>query len=251
MNVYPEFPENRINDPRRQAELAIYLGLQAADVIGKAIYEARPDRSRREVDFAIWLQDVARIALQVKGGRYRTDQGSWYLTTPNGEEKKPTPAKQAWDAALQEHINGNRNPFVLPVLVFPDMEPDADIEAWGAQAGIHVLFGPERLVERLVELAATARVYFPPTAEEIAEEVELVMPGVADPDEQEEGEATEARQDTIQGAAALEHAEEQHDQHEQHEHHAHHAEENDQEGEATEARQVNIHVGTVVNIYIR
>ena len=31
-----------------------------------------------------------------------------------------------------------------------------------------------------MELAATARVYFPPTVEEIAEEVELVMPGVAD-----------------------------------------------------------------------
>ena len=48
------------------------------------------------------------------------------------------------------------------------MEPDAQIEAWAAQAGIHVLFGSERLVE----LAADARVYFPPTAEE----VELVMP---------------------------------------------------------------------------
>ena len=70
---------------------------------------------------------------------------------------------------------------MLPVLLFPDMEPDPDIEAWAAQAGIHVLFGTERLVERLVELAATARVYFPPTAEEVAEEVELVMPGVADP----------------------------------------------------------------------
>ena len=75
MNVYPEFPENRLNDPRRQAELVVYLELQAADVIGKAIYEARPDRSCREVDFAIWLQDIARIAMQVKGGSYRTERG--------------------------------------------------------------------------------------------------------------------------------------------------------------------------------
>ena len=187
MNVYPEFPENRLNDPRRQAELAVYLELQAAERSGQAIYEARPDRSCREVDFVIWLKDVARIAMQVKGGRYRIERGNWYLATPNGEEKKPTPAKQCWDAALQlhdylqEHINGSRNPFVLPVLLFPDMEPDPDIEAWAAQAGIHVLFGAERLDPRLVELASTARVYFPPTAAEIAEEVELVMPGVADP----------------------------------------------------------------------
>ena len=186
MEIHPEFPENRLNDPKRQAELAVYLELQAAEAAGEAIYEARPNRSCKEVDFAIWLQDVARIAMQVKGGQYRIERGSWYLATPSGEEKKPTPAKQTWDAALQLHdflqerIGGSRNPFMVPVLVFPDMAPVAGIEAWAAQAGIHVLFGAERLVERLVELAATARVYFPPTVEEIAEEVELVMPGVAE-----------------------------------------------------------------------
>ena len=71
MNVYPEFPENRLNDPRRLAELGVYLDLQGADVVGQAIYEARPDRFCREVDFVIWLKDVARIAMQVKGGKYR------------------------------------------------------------------------------------------------------------------------------------------------------------------------------------
>ena len=187
MNVYPEFPENRRHDPKRQAGLTVYLELQASGIAGEAIYEARPSRSCREVDFAIWIEDIARIAMQVKGGQNRIDRGSWYPATPDGENKKPTPAKQTWDAALQLHdflqerIDNGRNPFVVPVLFFPDMEPDAGIEAWSAQAGIRVLFGSERLVERLVELAQTARVYFPPTAEEIAEEVELVMPGVADP----------------------------------------------------------------------
>ena len=75
------------------------------------------------------------------------ERGSWYLATPTGEEKASMPAKQCWDAALQLHdflqerINGSRNPFVLPVLVFPDMAPDADIEAWAAQAGVHLLLG--------------------------------------------------------------------------------------------------------------
>ena len=129
MNVYPEFPENRLNDPKRQAELAVYLELQAADVIGKAIYEARPDRSCREVDFAIWLQDVARIALQVKGGRYRIERGSLVPGHPHrrGEEAYAGEAMlgrclQLHDY-LQEHISGSRNPFVLPVLVFSSMEP--------------------------------------------------------------------------------------------------------------------------------
>ena len=83
---------------------------------------------------------------------------------------------------LQQHIEGNRNPFVVPVLAFPDMEPDPQIEAWAAQAGIHVIFGMESFMDRLVELAVNARVYFPPTAEEIAEEVVLVLPEEPAPD---------------------------------------------------------------------
>ena len=187
MNIYPEFPANRLNNPKRQAELSVYRQLEASDAAGAAIYEARPHRSCPEVDFVIWLEGVARIAMQVKGGQYRTERGKWYVATPNGEEKQSTPAKQTWESALtlhnylQERISDARNPFVVPVLLFPDMELDADIETWVAQARIHVLFGEQRLVERLEELASVAQVRFPPTEEEIAEEVELVMPGVADP----------------------------------------------------------------------
>ena len=117
-----------------------------------------------------------------EGGQYRIDRGVWYLATPGGEGKKSTPAKQTWESALQLHdilrerIQGSRNPFVVPVLAFPDTEPGPQIEVWAAQAGIHVIFGMERFIERLVELAVNARVYFPPTADEIAEEVALVLP---------------------------------------------------------------------------
>ena len=182
MRITPPMPEDRHNDPKRQAELAIYLQLEASDVAGESVYEARPDRHGREIDFVIWLEDVARIVMQVKGGQYRIERGIWYLSAPDGEEKKSTPAKQTWESALQfnrflqEKIEGNRNPFVVPVLAFPDMDPDSQIEAWAAQAGIHVIFGTEGFMERLVELAVNARVYFPPTAEEIAEEVALVLP---------------------------------------------------------------------------
>ena len=187
MNVYPEFPEDRLNDIKRQAELRVYRELEASGATGTAIYEARPDRHCREVDFAIWLEGTGRFALQVKGGHYRIDRGRWYLSTPTGEETVSTPAKQCWDAALQLHgflqeriSDGHRNPFIVPVLAFPDVDETEEIEAWAGQAGVHVLFGVERLVERLEALQT--RVYFPPTAAEIAEEVALVMPGMADPE---------------------------------------------------------------------
>ena len=211
MNIHPEeFPEDQIHDPKRQAELAVFRELQASERAGVALYEARAGIDGREVDYAIWLEDFARIGLQVKGGHYRVDRGIWYLTTPDGEERKPSPAKQSWQSSLQLHdylqerLPAGRNPFVIPILVFPDMDPDADIEAWSVQAGVRVLFGTENLVERLLEVAATCTVYFPPSGEEIAEEVDLLVPGVM-PEDAGNAEVPDlqTRQVVIQHAAVV------------------------------------------------
>ena len=187
MNVYPEFPEHRLKDPKRQAELLVYRELQKSDAPGVAIYEARPDYQCKELDYFVPLTGVGRYGIQVKGGDYRTEKGAWYLATPGGEERKDSPLKQAWDSTmgmhdfLQEHITGNRNPFIVPVIVFPDMKPDKDIEACAMQAGVRILFGADNLVERLVELAGACNFFYPPTAAEVAEEVELLMPGLGNP----------------------------------------------------------------------
>ena len=59
MNVYPEdFPEDRIHDPKRQAELTVFRELQASGTPGVALYEARAGIDGREVDYAIWLEDI-------------------------------------------------------------------------------------------------------------------------------------------------------------------------------------------------
>ena len=129
------------------------------------------------------MENVARVGLQVKGGIYRVDRGIWYLITPASEERKNSPAKQSWQSSLQLHhylqerLPVGRNPFVIPILVFPDTEPDTNIEVWSVQAGVRVLFGAENLVKRLTDVIATCMVYCPPTAEEITEEVELLVPG--------------------------------------------------------------------------
>ena len=208
MNVYPEdFPQDRIHDPKRQAELTVFRELQASATPGVALYEARAGNNGREVDYAIWLEDIARIGLQVKGGSYR---GIWHLITPEGEERKPSPAKQSWRSSLQLHdylqkrLSAGRNPFVVPILLFSGMGPEANIEAWSVQAGVRVLFGTENLVERLIEMVATCTVYSPPSWGEIAEEVELLMPGVM-PENAGNAEVLEfqARQVVIQHAAVV------------------------------------------------
>ena len=187
MRIHPFFPEARLQDPKRQVELTVYRHLEACDAPGVAIYAARLDRSCTECDFAIWLTDVARFGVQVKGGHYTVERGVWYLGTPAGPERMPSPMKQCWDPAmglnrfLQGRIKSYRNPFIVPVLVFPDMDENEEIEAWASQSRIHVLWGSDRLREGLIEMVDGCNVFYPPTAEETIEEVELVTPGLGGP----------------------------------------------------------------------
>ena len=62
----------------------------------------------------------------------------------------------------------HRGVYIIAVLAFPDMEPDQVI----ADAA-------DRWVERLVELAGPHRIAAAPTAEQIDQEVALVMPELA------------------------------------------------------------------------
>ena len=188
MKVIPPFPEHRTRDPKRLAELAVYRELEATDAPGTAIYEAKVNRNTPEVDFAIWIEGAARYAMQVKGGIHRPHGGSWYLSTPRGEVRKPTPLSQLWDSTmrlhdcLQEQLGRDRNPFWIPVLLLADMEPDPAIEAWADHSHVQVIFGTDNQVEQLLNLAPRARQLYPPTAEEIAEEAALVMPGLPGPE---------------------------------------------------------------------
>ena len=55
MEVLPDFPDHRINDPLRQAELAVYRELQASEAEGTALYEVRPALNYTELDAVVWL----------------------------------------------------------------------------------------------------------------------------------------------------------------------------------------------------
>ena len=236
MQVLPDFPEHRLKNPMRQAELAVYLELQASEAEGMALYEVRAALTYPELDAVVWLIGVGRFGLQVKGGHYRIERGVLYLLMPDGTEHRVgSVLKECWDATHERCTGGCRSGSRTGAArswsrwrLFPDMAPDEAIEAWAVQAGVRVIWGSDHLVQRLVDMAATCRFFYPPTSAEAQEEVALVL-----------------------GAAAPEHAEEhqeheQHDRDEQHERDRH----EQQEGEATEARQVHLHIDTV-NIYIR
>ena len=96
-----------------------------------------------------------------------------------------SPIAQTFDAAIaiRDIIKAqlNRKVFIFPVLCFPDMAPDPIIEARAAEGHVTVLWGGDDLIGRLKELAKTQTIHRPPTAERIAQEVELIQPGMGHP----------------------------------------------------------------------
>ena len=207
METQPTFPESRLIDPKRQAELAVYRDLAASALLGMALYSARPGPHAPEVDFAVWLQRIARFVLEVKGGRYRFDGGVWLLDGPGGAMPKANPLMQAWDGAmalrnfLGERLGQPYSPFVIPVVVFPDMEQEPAIEALTAGGQGHVLFGAGDVAGRLAAIAADVQVKYPPSGEDVQRETALLWPGpesASSSTVEGHGDGLEARQVIIQ-----------------------------------------------------
>ena len=179
MLTQPKFPPHRQRDPLRLAELQVYTEIMNSDREGRALYELT-SANAPQLDFAVAVQDVAIFGLQVKGGRHIINRGEFQLITADGPENIPCPLKVTWDAAMQirDPVSKRlgRKAFVVPVLVFPDMEPDPDIELRAEHDPVKVLFGAHNLVERLVDLVADQEIFSPPTAWQLDEIAETLMP---------------------------------------------------------------------------
>ena len=52
------------NDPKHQAELRVYQEIEATQISGQALYEVKAARHSPEVDFVVWVEDIACFTLQ-------------------------------------------------------------------------------------------------------------------------------------------------------------------------------------------
>ena len=185
MEIKGKFPENRLHDFKRKAELAVYRDLEASALPGVALYSARPGPNAPELDFLIWLEGIARVNLEVKGGPNFVKGNEWFLGGPGGAMPKNNPLFQAWDGAmalrnfLGERLGQSHRPFVIAAVIFPDMEPDPDIEALTSGGQGHVLWGAGDVAGRLAAIAAEVNVKFPPTSLDIQRETALLLPRTA------------------------------------------------------------------------
>ena len=186
MRMYPrEFPSGRRKKPKRQAERRVYEALAGSDRRGFVYYEWRQGYEHIELDFAVWIEGLDRFALQVKGGRYLLIDGEWRLKTRDGVKLiESCPLDEAWLAALDLHddikekAQTGYNPFVIPVLAFPDMDPDPAIKKLARRKGVYVIWGTEHLMIDLAEIIRSRRVSDTLSMERIGREVYAVTDGL-------------------------------------------------------------------------
>ena len=186
MRMYPtKFPANRLKKPKRRAEHRIYEALAGSERRGFVYYEWRKDYECIEIDFAAWIPDLARFALQVKGGRYLLIDGGWYLKTRNGAVPVNTsPLDEAWLAALDLHDDIKEragvayNPFVVPVVVFADMEPNRDIALLARRKGVYLIWRTGDLMADLTTIIQSRRMGHVLPMGRIVREVAAVTDGL-------------------------------------------------------------------------
>ncbi len=186
MRMYPrEFPSGRRKKPKRQAERRVYEALAGSDRRGFVYYEWRRGYGHIELDFAVWIEGFGRFALQVKGGRYLLSDGEWYLKTRDGVKLiESCPLDETKLAALDLHddieelAKTTYNPYVIPVLAFPDMAPDGAIKSLAKRKGVYVIWGTGHLMADLADIARNRGVHQLLTAARIADEVFAVTDGL-------------------------------------------------------------------------
>ena len=186
MRMYPrEFPAGRRRKPKRQAERSVYEALAGSDRQGFVYYEWRRGYERIELDFAVWIKGLGRFALQVKGGRYLLIDGEWRLKTRDGVKLIVScPLDETKLAALDLHDDIAEgactcyNPYVIPVLMFPDMEPDRAIGQLAARTGVYVIWGVGNLMVDLEEIVRSRRVSEALGMDRITREVHGVTDGL-------------------------------------------------------------------------
>ena len=184
MRVRPTFPEHRLHDPKRRAELAVYRDLEASALPGIAVYSSSVGPASPEIDNSVWLVDIGRFVVEVKGGDYSRENEKWFLAGPGGRVAKPNPLLQTYDAgmslrnAVGERLPHHGKPYIICVTLFADMERDEEIDACTAGSQSKILWGTEDVAGRLAELAREVGIKYPPSARDAEEESSLLVPGL-------------------------------------------------------------------------
>ena len=176
IRMMPEdFPEQRRLDPKRAAEASVFDALQSLDLNGYGLYEFQYRREGRQLDFALWLDMLGRLAIQVKGGQYSLDDDDqWFLhTSKEGRVPVNSPLAETAEGCTEMHnaieeATGFYG-FVGGVLLMTDMQRDERMEHAALQhEQVYIVWGLDNLrqdLERIIPLVKFRRPLKPRHAE--------------------------------------------------------------------------------------
>ena len=175
MQIQPLFPEDRRQEVKRRAEATVYDLIANSALRGRTMYELKLNGPTPETDLFIGLDDGAYINGQIKGGHYayQKNPSAWFLATPDGSKPTQSPIYQTQQPAVEisKLVRAELKEviFVVPVLIFPDMAADPDIEYQVAEKAhrLHIIWGIENLPGRLAAIAEAEDIYYRPTAAQI------------------------------------------------------------------------------------
>ena len=144
------------NQTMTLAQIAFCDQLERSDRSGQAVWGPRV-ATEPAPDCVVFLKEIGRFAVMFPPGRYCVEDDDWYRHDEGGV-MTPVPdlIEEAWQAgqrvrtALKAALNIGS--YVISVVVFTDMEPDAGIMEAAQGRGVRVFFGQDELVERLVNL---------------------------------------------------------------------------------------------------
>ena len=176
-----EFPARYRENPEHQALASVFDAISRSPRDGWGIFYLGARERGREALIFLSLEGTGRYGIHVRGGRYTLDPESlqWHAHGPEGPVVVPDPLQQASDAAMSLRDEIYRQlqflVFMIPVVVFPDMESDPVIAGRAQRTNAYVVFGLEHLVAELDVVAERVRVNRPPPAQHVLNEAQALI----------------------------------------------------------------------------
>ena len=167
-------------DPQFKAWASVFDALSQSQRAGEVVCNFARVQPSGQVAAFLWLEGHARFGLIALGGHYSVDPAArqWFCHGPGGKAAAPDPRQRAADAAMsmrrQIHEQTNFEVFVIPVVVFTDMEPDPAIVREASRTNVCAVFGADRLLSDLDAALQRIEVRRPPSAAHIRNEAQAL-----------------------------------------------------------------------------
>ncbi len=168
------------DQPLSPAEQDAWDQFQASDRNGQALFHPWVDPKDAAPHCVVFFERIGRLVVRFIPGRCRLHHDQWLSENAAGATfSLPDPFKETWRSANAVRNRLKLRPdigvYAIPVLVFPDMEPDAGILAEAQTRKVRVLFGASDLTSNLVDLPSEAEMRPKFIGRYIEEEVQLLM----------------------------------------------------------------------------